>query len=76
MKAPTVANAIMNIYEKDPESTAAARKLADEVSGEQWDVVPGKVSTAVTSFCRMSHLTWLAVVKARRVASLKSAKLL
>ena len=47
----------MNIYEKDPESTAAARKLADEVFGEQWDVVPGKVCIAVTSFCKTFHLT-------------------
>ena len=37
-KALTVANAIMNtFYNNDPESIPAARKLADEVFGENWE---------------------------------------
>ncbi|KAH9958156.1 glycoside hydrolase family 38 protein [Russula dissimulans] len=37
-KALTVANAIMNVFNKnDPESIPAARKLADEVFGEKWE---------------------------------------
>ncbi|KAF8259316.1 glycosyl hydrolases family 38 N-terminal domain-containing protein [Lactarius quietus] len=37
-KALTVANAIMNTFRKnDPESLIAARKLADEVFGENWE---------------------------------------
>jgi alpha-mannosidase len=36
-KALTVANAIMNtFYKNDPGSILAARKLADEVFGENW----------------------------------------
>ncbi|KAI0248419.1 glycoside hydrolase family 38 protein [Lactifluus subvellereus] len=37
-KALTVANAIMNVfYKNDPESISVARKLADEVFGENWE---------------------------------------
>jgi alpha-mannosidase len=37
-KALTVSNAIMNtFYKKDPESIPAARKLANEVFGENWE---------------------------------------
>jgi alpha-mannosidase len=37
-KALTVANTIMNIsYKNDPKSIPAARKLADEVFGENWE---------------------------------------
>ena len=37
------------------------RKLADEAFGEKWDVVPGRVSVAVSGGRRPSYVSWSAV---------------